>query len=157
MWVHCSCTDGCELSCGCWELNFLGLLLAPVNLTCSSRPRSLSPCLLRPKDLFIIIHKYTVTDFRCIRRGCQISLRIVVSHHVVAGIWTQDLWAVSALTHWAISTALKLGLDMQAECHPPVSASQVFQDHRCVSLGPVSNYWVFFSFFLNFSFMCAYL
>jgi hypothetical protein len=20
--VHCSCTDGCEPSCGCWELNF---------------------------------------------------------------------------------------------------------------------------------------
>jgi hypothetical protein len=22
MWVHCSCTDGCEPSCGCWKLNF---------------------------------------------------------------------------------------------------------------------------------------
>jgi hypothetical protein len=38
------------------------------------------------KDLFIIIHKYTVADFRCIRRGHQISLQMVVSHHVVAGI-----------------------------------------------------------------------
>ena len=42
------------------------------------------------KDLFIIC-KYTVAIFRHTRRGCQISLRVVVSHHVVAGIWTQDL------------------------------------------------------------------
>jgi hypothetical protein len=38
------------------------------------------------KDLFIIICKYTVTVFRHPRRGHQISLRMVVSHHVVAGI-----------------------------------------------------------------------
>jgi hypothetical protein len=38
------------------------------------------------KDLFIIISKYTVDVFRCTRRGRQISLRMVVSHHVVAGI-----------------------------------------------------------------------
>jgi hypothetical protein len=42
--------------------------------------------LLRPKDFFIIIHKYTVAVFRRTRRRCQISLRVVVSHHVVAGI-----------------------------------------------------------------------
>jgi hypothetical protein len=28
IWVHCSCTDGCEPSCGCWELNS-GPLLVP--------------------------------------------------------------------------------------------------------------------------------
>jgi hypothetical protein len=38
------------------------------------------------KDLFIIISKYTVAVFRCTRRGRQMSLRMVVSHHVVAGI-----------------------------------------------------------------------
>jgi hypothetical protein len=39
------------------------------------------------KDLFIfIIYKYTVAVFRHSRRGSQISLRMVVSHHVVAGI-----------------------------------------------------------------------
>jgi hypothetical protein len=38
------------------------------------------------KDLFIIIFKYTVAVFGCTRRGRQISLRVVVSHHVVAGI-----------------------------------------------------------------------
>jgi hypothetical protein len=42
------------------------------------------------KDLLIIIYKYTVAVFRHTRRGHQISLRVVVSHHVVAGIWTQD-------------------------------------------------------------------
>jgi hypothetical protein len=40
--------------------------------------------------LFIIC-KYTVAVFRHTRRGHQISLQMVVSHHVVAGIWTQNL------------------------------------------------------------------
>jgi hypothetical protein len=44
--------------------------------------------------LFIIC-KYTVAVFRHLRKGCQISLREVVSHHVVAGILTQDLWKSS--------------------------------------------------------------
>jgi hypothetical protein len=43
-------------------------------------------CSLQPKDLFIIINKYTVAVFRHTRRGRQVSLRMVVSHHVVAGI-----------------------------------------------------------------------
>jgi hypothetical protein len=47
------------------------------------------------KDLFINICKYTVAVFRHSRRGSQISLRMVVSHHVVAGIWTLDLWESS--------------------------------------------------------------
>ena len=34
---------------------------------------------------------YTVVVFRHTRRGRQISLRMVVSRHVVSGIWTQDL------------------------------------------------------------------
>jgi hypothetical protein len=39
------------------------------------------------KDVFIfIIYKYAVAVFRHSRRGSQISLRVVVSHHVVAGI-----------------------------------------------------------------------
>ena len=57
----------------------------------SGQPCWLSLCSLRPKDLFIIICKYTVAVFRRTRRGHQISLRVVVSHHVVAGIWTSDL------------------------------------------------------------------
>jgi hypothetical protein len=44
-----------------------------------------------PQALFIIISKYTVAAFRCTRRGSQISLWVVASHHVVTGIWTQDL------------------------------------------------------------------
>jgi hypothetical protein len=35
--------------------------------------------------LFIIISKYTVAVFRLTRRGHQISLHMVVSHHVVVG------------------------------------------------------------------------
>jgi hypothetical protein len=51
-------------------------------------------CFFFFKDLFIIC-KYTVAVFRHTRRGRQISLRMVVSHHVVAGIWTPDLWKQS--------------------------------------------------------------
>jgi hypothetical protein len=36
--------------------------------------------------LFIVISKYTVAVFRYTKRGCQISLKMVVSHRVVAGI-----------------------------------------------------------------------
>ena len=43
------------------------------------------------KIYLFIICKYTVVVFRHTRRGSQISLRVVVSHHVVAGIWTPDL------------------------------------------------------------------
>jgi hypothetical protein len=38
------------------------------------------------KDLFISISKYTVAVFRHTRRECQISLQMVLSHHVVTGI-----------------------------------------------------------------------
>jgi hypothetical protein len=57
--------------------------------------------------IYIYICKYTVAVLRYSRRGHQISLQMVVSHHVVAGIWTLDLLgrAVGALNHWAISSA----------------------------------------------------
>jgi hypothetical protein len=38
------------------------------------------------KIYLFIICKYTAAVFRHSRRGSQISLRMVVSHHVVAGI-----------------------------------------------------------------------
>jgi hypothetical protein len=38
------------------------------------------------KIYLFIICKYTVVVFRHTRRGHQISLQVVVSHHVVAGI-----------------------------------------------------------------------
>jgi hypothetical protein len=60
------------------EIEFLGPPLAPINPA-----RSSPPCSLRPRDL-LIIHMYTVADFRHTRRGRQISLQVVVSHHVVA-------------------------------------------------------------------------
>jgi hypothetical protein len=51
----------------------------------------LLPFLFFFKIYLLIICKYTVAVFRHSRRGSQISLRMVVSHHVVAGIWTLDL------------------------------------------------------------------
>ena len=59
---------------------------------CSCQPTPLIQSLLALAQRFIIIHKFTVADFWHTRRGRQISLWVVVSHHVVAGIWTQDLW-----------------------------------------------------------------
>jgi hypothetical protein len=52
----------------------------------------ITACSLKPDFFFFlkiylfIICKYTVAVFRYTRRGHQISLRVVVSHHVVAGI-----------------------------------------------------------------------
>jgi hypothetical protein len=37
-------------------------------------------------------YEYTVAVFRHTRRGRQTPLQMVVSHHVFAGNWTQDLW-----------------------------------------------------------------
>jgi hypothetical protein len=96
--THCSCTDGCEPSSGCWELNLEPLLAA------FNPAHSIWPCSLRLKDLFIIIYKYTVAVFRHTRRGRQISLQMIVSHHVGFEHRT-FIRAVSALTHWAISPA----------------------------------------------------
>jgi hypothetical protein len=39
-----------------------------------------------------------VAVFRHTRRGHQITLQMVISHHVVAGNWTQDLWKSVLLT-----------------------------------------------------------
>jgi hypothetical protein len=44
------------------------------------------------KSNLFYVCEYIVTIFRHTRRGHQISLQMVVSHHVVAGNWTQDLW-----------------------------------------------------------------
>jgi hypothetical protein len=45
----------------------------------------------KTRKTLIIIYKYTAAIFWHTRRGRQISLWVVVCHHVVAGIWTQDL------------------------------------------------------------------
>ena len=47
----------------------------------------------------LVIYKYTVAVFRHPRRGHQTSLQLVVSHHVVAGNWTQDLWKSSQCSY----------------------------------------------------------
>ena len=63
IWVHCSCTDGCERSGGCWELNS-GPLFTPARLLWSN-------------DLFIVICEYTVAVFRHTRRvGCELGFEL---------------------------------------------------------------------------------
>jgi hypothetical protein len=54
-------------------------------------PGLISVCFFFLKIYLFIIWKYIVAVFRHSRRGSQISLQMVVSHHVVAGIWTLDL------------------------------------------------------------------
>jgi hypothetical protein len=81
---------------------------------CSLWSTPLWLALLSPAQRFIfIILKYTVADFRCTRRGHQISW-MVVSHQVVAGIWTQNLWKSSQcsylLSHLASLNFVILGL-----------------------------------------------
>jgi hypothetical protein len=80
-------------------------------------------------DLFLkiylfIICKYTVAIFRHSRRGRQILLQMIVSHHVVAGIWTLDLWKSSRVllptepSHqpclWILAIKNTVGLGMVA-------------------------------------------
>ena len=56
-------------------------------------------CFIFLKIYLLFICKYTVAVFRHTRRGCQMSLRMVVSHHVVAEIWTPDLWKSSQCSY----------------------------------------------------------
>jgi hypothetical protein len=66
------------------KIDFLSLSLS-LSLSPSlppSLPLSLPSFL---KIYLFIIHKYTVAVFRLSRRGHQILLQMVVSHHVVAG------------------------------------------------------------------------
>ena len=85
------------------------------------------PC---SKDLFI---KYTVVVFRHTRPGCQISLWVVVSHHVMAEIWTQDLQKSSQcsylLSHLASPCLENLVGQYSAELsqHKSSSLSPVYQ------------------------------
>jgi len=73
-------------------------------------------------DLFNV-YEYTVALFRHTRRGRQIALQIVVSHHVVAGNWTQDLWKSSQctkpLSH--LSSPCPLFLRVSPESYPLVA------------------------------------
>jgi hypothetical protein len=68
------------------------------------------------KIYLFIICKYTVAVLRHSRRGHQISLRVVMSHHVVAGIWTSNLRKSSRVllptepSHQPISIVLRLVL-----------------------------------------------
>ena len=52
--------------------------------------------LLLFKTYLFYVYEYTVAVFRHSRRGRQIPSQMVVSLHVVAGNWTQDLWKSSS-------------------------------------------------------------
>jgi hypothetical protein len=49
-------------------------------------PEFVCLCLFVLKVYLFIVYKYTVAVFRHTRRRYQISLQMVVSHHMVAGI-----------------------------------------------------------------------
>ena len=70
---------------------------------CSLRSAPLVQSLLAPAQRFIYYYTYTVAVFRHNRKERQISLWMVVSHHVVVGFELRTFKrAVSAFTHWAI-------------------------------------------------------
>jgi hypothetical protein len=83
-----------EVTCRSLKRKGLSSLLPPPSLPHPSPPLLLPPPLPPPLPLhfffffliYLFICKYTVAVFRHSRRGSQISLRMVVSHHVVAGI-----------------------------------------------------------------------
>jgi hypothetical protein len=108
---------------------------------------SSQPCSLWTKDLFIIIHKYTVAVFRHTRRGRQISLWVVVTHLVISGIWTQDLRKSSQcsypLSHLASPT---FSFCWPSHLHP-TSDPQVFSLAflRCSSVSVVPRSVTFLS------------
>jgi hypothetical protein len=92
-------TDGFEPPCVCWALNLGSLEEQSVLLT--TEPSLQTPFLVKIDWLMIdwlIIYKHTVAVFSHSRREHQIWLWMVVSHHVVAGIWTQDLREISRYT-----------------------------------------------------------
>ena len=85
----------------------LSLLLSPLcPLTIPTleeiKLRCVCVCVL--KTYLFHLYEYTVAVFRHTRKGHWIPLQMVVSHHVVAGNWTRDLWK-SSLNHRAISPA----------------------------------------------------
>jgi hypothetical protein len=50
----------------------------------------------------LYLYEYTVAAFRHTRSGHPILLQLVVSHHVVAGNWTQKVWKSSPCS-WLLS------------------------------------------------------
>jgi hypothetical protein len=87
------------LACNPKSIPVLSLLITASSAPCQPWPPSngghLKPSCKRVFGVFLFfvfniylftIYNYTVAVFRHSRRGHQISLRMVVSHHVVAGI-----------------------------------------------------------------------
>jgi hypothetical protein len=91
-----------QVSMSFWELQslqsrilqavvlFLAGCIAPCRIFVKHIPTSFLLFMYLCIYLFITC-KYTVAVFRDTRRGRQISLQMVVSHHVVSGIWILDL------------------------------------------------------------------
>ena len=89
---HSSCTEWPMSIRICLSLPFhLSIRVTNVHISFYTDVRYSSSLLFFLKIYFINICKYTVAVFRHSRRGSQILLWMVVSHHVVAGIWTLDL------------------------------------------------------------------
>jgi hypothetical protein len=92
--------------CGCWDLNS-GRAVSALNHWANSPALTLTLFTLTLLALAPLTPApLPVAVFRHPRRGHQISLWMVVSHHVVAGILTQDLRKSSQCSYrWVISPA----------------------------------------------------
>jgi hypothetical protein len=78
--------------------NFLitWLVILEVNPGCSLSRQMFFEHSFGFKRIYLFyVYEYTVAPFRYTRRGHQIPLWIIVSHYVVSGNWTQNLWKSS--------------------------------------------------------------
>ena len=70
--------------------------------------------LFKKRFIYLIYRVFCLHIYLHARRGHQTSLQMVVSHHVVAGNWTQSLWKNSrcyqSLSHLSIPTKIILWL-----------------------------------------------
>jgi hypothetical protein len=95
--------NGCELPCGCWESNPGLLEEHPVLLLA----KPLFTRFLKNVIYLFYVYECTIVVFRHTRRGHWIPLQMVVSHHVVAGNWIQDLWKSSQSVLLTSETSLQ--------------------------------------------------
>jgi hypothetical protein len=92
-------------------IEFLGPLLTLVYPAPSGWPHS-----LRPKDLFIIIHKYTAAVFRHTRRGHQISVpKIYLLLYISTLLLSSDTLEEGIRSHygWLSATMWLLGFELR--------------------------------------------
>jgi ABC-type maltose transport system permease subunit len=87
----CSKLKTYNLYCQALKLGIRNTLSNHANVLWFENQKIISKLFFFLNIYLFIMCEYTVAFFRCTRREHQILLWVVVNHHVVAGIWIQDL------------------------------------------------------------------